>query len=88
MRIVFGTWSASGPLRPLIPLMHAARCAGHEVVVIGDRGLVDHHELRDVACHPLPDRAELLRGFDEISVKRAAEALPPQERPAYDLASH
>lgn len=41
MKLLFATWSSSGPLRPLIPLIHAARSAGHDVVVMGDHGLVD-----------------------------------------------
>jgi hypothetical protein len=51
MRIVFGTWSASGPLRPLIPLVHAAQHAGHDVLVLGDRGLIVHPELVGGPCH-------------------------------------
>lgn len=71
----------------MIPLVRSAQDAGHDVLVIGDSGLVGHPELQAVACRVLPDRAEVLPGFDEVQVKRAAEALPPAERPAYDLTS-
>ena len=87
MRLLFGTWSASGPLRPLIPLMRAAEAAGHEVAIVGDAGLSGHSELDGFHVEPVPDLADVITGFDEVALKRAEEALPPGDRPAFAVAN-
>jgi len=87
MRVLFATWSSSGPLRPLIPVMRAARDAGHDLIVMGDRELVGNAELDGLPVRTLPDRADVIPGFDATAVKRATEALPPPDRPAFEVSN-
>src|SRR6188472_520256 len=57
MRIAFVTNPALGHLLPLLPLAHAARDAGHEVVVVGGASVgpaIERTGLRHVVAGP-PD---------------------------------
>lgn len=85
MRFLFGTPNGSGPLRPLIPRMRSLLARGHEVVLLSDPGAGSNPELRGIAVHELPRREELLPGWDEVAEKRAAEALPPAQRPGAEV---
>lgn len=65
--------------------MRAAQAAGHEVVVVGDRHLAGHPELRGIKVEAVPDLAEVIPGFDERGLKRAEEALRPADRPSFAI---
>jgi UDP:flavonoid glycosyltransferase YjiC (YdhE family) len=84
MRLLFSTTHGTGHVTPLLPYVHAARAAGHDVLLAGTPPIAPTAEREGLAYHPLtwPHEDVLIAARARIAER---EGLPRMQAAASDL---